>query len=295
MSSLLVKTSPTVSVNIVTYNRRDLLKRALRSVLDQTFSDFEIVIIDDGSTDGTDDLLRTAGDPRILSVRVDHCGSLGRLRNLALASSGGRYVALLDSDDSWAPQKLETQTDFMIANALGFSATGTQTMEDHRPATDQGFVCADAPSRYAWISRLMMNWTIYPSSIMFARESAIAIGRFQEDFVSAGDADFILRLIRSYPSGNLGTPLLLRATHDDQHSSRHAVPAYHEMLTIALRCRNEGILSPQSYRRATSTILYRLAGELEKKQDRKASRQAYRECLRANPLHWRAGVRWILS
>ena len=295
MSSLLDKTDPVVSVNIVTYNRRNLLEQALRSVLNQTFSDFEILVIDDGSTDGTGDLLRTIGDPRILCVRVDHCGTIARLRNLALASSRGRYIALLDSDDAWAPNKLETQIRFMIENGLGFSATGAQTTADRRPATGRSTICVDPSSRYAWISRLLMNWTLYPSSVMFARESATAIKGFREDFVSAGDADFILRLIESIPSGNLCTPLLVRATHEGQHSASHAVQAYHEMLTVVRRCRNERILSPRSYRRAVSIMLYRLAGELRKDQDRKASREAYRESLRANPLHWRAGVRWMLS
>jgi glycosyltransferase involved in cell wall biosynthesis len=294
MNSQAHHTGPTVSVNIVTYNRRRLLQRAVGSVLDQAFPNFEIVVIDDGSADGTAEMLAAIGDPRITCTALAHTGRLGRLRNLALAASRGRYIALLDSDDAWAAGKLERQVGFMTEHSLGFSATGVRSEKDEAAANAREDLCLDTTSRHGWISRLMLNWTIHPSSIMFTRVLAHALRGFREDLVSAGDAEFILRLIRSTPSGFLHAPLFVRATPPDQHSRVHAALAYREMLTIIRQCQSDGILSSHAARRASSALLYRLAGELKLQRDLHGAKEALRECLRLNPLHWRAGLRWVL-
>jgi glycosyltransferase involved in cell wall biosynthesis len=100
---------PTVSVNICTYNSSRYVAATLRSVFAQTLQDFEIVIVDDGSTDGTPDLIaRECADSRIRIVRERHV-TLRVARPLALAHSRGEFIAFLDSDDLWVPTKLEQQ------------------------------------------------------------------------------------------------------------------------------------------------------------------------------------------
>lgn len=107
---------PTVSVVIPTYNRADLLEEALRSGLQQTYQDFEVIIVDDGSTDHTRE--RVAGfqsDPRVRYIYQENRGP-SAARNTGIRASQGSYVALLDSDDIWLPDKLQKQMSLMTAD-----------------------------------------------------------------------------------------------------------------------------------------------------------------------------------
>ncbi|MFM9941383.1 MAG: glycosyltransferase family 2 protein [Hyphomicrobiaceae bacterium] len=100
---------PVVSVVIPTFNRAHRLGAALRSVLDQTFQDFEIIIVDDASTDATLSALREFSDTRISVLRHPVNRGAAASRNTAIALARGQYIALLDSDDTWLPDKLERQ------------------------------------------------------------------------------------------------------------------------------------------------------------------------------------------
>jgi glycosyltransferase involved in cell wall biosynthesis len=99
---------PLFSVIITTYNRRELLPRAMASVLEQRCGDLELLVIDNGSTDGTREAVEAIGDPRVRYVRNPRpTGSCDGPRNHGLALARGRYTAFLDDDDAWYPEKLE--------------------------------------------------------------------------------------------------------------------------------------------------------------------------------------------
>ena len=104
---------PKVSVIILTYNRATLLRRALQSVLNQSFGDFEIIVVDDASVDGTKDVMRDMSDNRIQYVQHKQNMGEGRSRNTGLAKAQGQYIAFLDDDDEWLPEKLELQVSLM--------------------------------------------------------------------------------------------------------------------------------------------------------------------------------------
>lgn len=101
-----------VSVIIPTYNRAKVLSESIRSVLDQTCSDLELLVIDDGSTDNTDDLIRSFSDKRLVYLKQLHQGACAA-RNLGIEKSRGDYVAFNDSDDIWEKNKLQKQLDFL--------------------------------------------------------------------------------------------------------------------------------------------------------------------------------------
>src|SRR5713226_4493070 len=97
---------PQISIVIPTYNGSRFIQSALTTVLSQTFSDWELIVVDDGSADGTPDLINEyASEPRITILRLDHQG-LARARNRGLAVAQGDYVAFLDVDDQWRPTYL---------------------------------------------------------------------------------------------------------------------------------------------------------------------------------------------
>ena len=100
--------SPQVSVVIPTYNRAHILGRAIDSVLQQTHRDLELIIVDDGSSDGTAALVRGIEDPRVRYVHQQNRG-VSAARNRGIAEARAEWLAFLDSDDEWLPQKLERQ------------------------------------------------------------------------------------------------------------------------------------------------------------------------------------------
>lgn len=107
--------SSLVSVVIPTFNRGDLIPQTLESVLNQTFQDFEIVVVDDGSTDDTEIILSDLTDRRVRYIRNEWTGMPSVNRNTGIRESSGRYVAFVDSDDLWSPEKLEVQVGLLEA------------------------------------------------------------------------------------------------------------------------------------------------------------------------------------
>ena len=107
---------PTVSVVIPLYNARTVIQETIESVLAQTWKDYEIIVVDDGSTDGSDEVVRQfTGRARL--VRREN-GGVAKARNLGIEQSSGKYVALLDHDDLWHPTKLEKQVAVLERNPL---------------------------------------------------------------------------------------------------------------------------------------------------------------------------------
>ena len=107
------KEKPTVSVIIPTYNRAKLLPRAIKSVLNQTFKDFEVIIVDDGSTDNTEEVINEfqKHNKRIKYIRHEKNKGAAAARNTGIKIAQGEYIAFQDSDDEWLPNKLEKQME----------------------------------------------------------------------------------------------------------------------------------------------------------------------------------------
>lgn len=101
--------NPTVSVIIPTYNRVHLISRAIRSVLDQSYQDFEIIVVDDDSTDNIEEVVKSFKDKRIKFVKHEKNKGGGAARNTGIRVAQGELIAFLDSDDEWLPEKLEEQ------------------------------------------------------------------------------------------------------------------------------------------------------------------------------------------
>ncbi len=123
-------TSPTVSVVMPVYNVERFVVQAVRSVLDQTFTDFELIIVDDGSPDGSIALCEAIADRRIRIIHQANRGLAGA-RNPGIAFARGEFVALLDSDDAWAPEKLARHVAHLRANpAVGAVYAGSILIDD---------------------------------------------------------------------------------------------------------------------------------------------------------------------
>jgi len=98
-----------ISVIVPTYNRADLISETIESILDQTYKNFELIIVDDGSTDNTEEVIRKFKDNRIKYIKTDNWGAPARPRNIGIKKAKGEYIAFCDDDDMWDKKKLEKQ------------------------------------------------------------------------------------------------------------------------------------------------------------------------------------------
>ena len=119
-----------VSVIMPCYNTADFIAESIRSIQEQTYSNWELIIVDDCSTDNTQDIVAGFGDPRIRYLRNETNSGAAVTRNRALSAARGRWIAFLDSDDLWDPEKLRRQVDFMVRGGYGFSYTGYREMNE---------------------------------------------------------------------------------------------------------------------------------------------------------------------
>lgn len=186
--------SPRVSVLTAVYNGDKYVGRALESVRRQTFSDFEHVIVDDASTDGTWPMLQAAAqaDPRCLPERLARNAGQAMALNQALAQARGEYVAILDHDDECAPERLALQVDYLDAHPeVGVLGTlGYRTGEDGAILKDAGVIGDDAVLR--WL--LYFGTPLIHSSVMMRADTLRAVGGYQAQLRSATDFDLWLRL-----------------------------------------------------------------------------------------------------
>lgn len=127
-----IEANPLVSVIMPAYNSGAFILSAINSVLNQTYQNFELLIIDDCSTDNTVELVSTLNDSRIKLFSLENnSGSPAKPRNLGLSLCSGQFIAFLDSDDLWMATKLEKQIKFMLINGLDFTCTNYNVIDQY--------------------------------------------------------------------------------------------------------------------------------------------------------------------
>jgi len=220
--------TPEVSVIIPTYNRCAMVREAIASVLAQRDANFELILVDDGSTDPTSDLL--AGLDRVTVERTRHRGPAAA-RNRGDARATAPLIAFLDSDDLWAPDKLRRQLDFMRAypdcavsqTAEIWTRDGRRVNPGVRHLKRAGDIFLDS----------LLTCLISPSAVILRTDLFRSLGGFDEDFAAAEDYDLWLRILIDHEVGLLDAPLVTRrAGHSDQLSS--SIPAIDRFRVLAL-------------------------------------------------------------
>lgn len=181
---------PLASVIIPTYNRTSVLERAIRSVLEQTFRDFELIVVDDGSTDSTTDLLNTF-DGKLKALAQANRG-VSAARNLGIRSSTGALLAFLDSDDEWLPEKLARQTDLFDSNYPYFVCHTNEIWLRNGKKLPQKEIHLKQGGRF--FTRALERCLISPSSVMISRDLIDRVGWFDEDLPAGEDYDLWLRI-----------------------------------------------------------------------------------------------------
>ena len=223
--------TPEVSVIIPAYNRCAMLLEAIASVLAQSAPAFELIVIDDGSTDGTSENERLRRMSETIRIeRIDHRGPAAA-RNRGVALARAPLIAFLDSDDLWSPTKLERQLAFMRDNpGCAISQTseiwirnGRRVNPGHRHRKRAGDIFIDS----------LRTCLIGMSSVMIRAELFRSSGGFDEHMTAAEDYDLWLRILIDHEAGLLDEPLVTRrGGHPDQTSA--TTPALDRFRVLAL-------------------------------------------------------------
>lgn len=185
------KSIPRVSVVIPVYNGEQTIAAGITSVLAQTFHDFEVIVVDDGSTDTTASILDRFGS-RITVITEANKGFCAA-RNAGIAKSCGEYVALLDADDTWTPDKLE-KSIAMLGQSPQVVLVYTDVVNQDTAGRDLGTSPIDAATAHAPTLDEMLNrlWPIMPSTVVMRRDAYENCARFIEGF--SEDMDFWIRI-----------------------------------------------------------------------------------------------------
>jgi glycosyltransferase involved in cell wall biosynthesis len=211
-----VKPKPAVSVVIPTWNRFPLLAEAVESVRAQSFRDFELIVVDDGSEDETPLL---AKEPDIRYLRIEHSGMPGAVRNRGVEAASGKYIAFLDSDDLWRPNKLALQVPALEASGRSLLHSRELWLRGERGVSQKG----QRHTREGDIfSDALWKCTIGPSTVLMERGLFEELGGFDETLEVAEDYEFWLRLTSRYQVAYLDEALTVkRAGEWDQLSTKY--------------------------------------------------------------------------
>lgn len=280
--------TPRVSVLIATRDYGQYLAEALRSVQTQTFTDWECVLVDDGSRDNTTQVVQTfLADPRFRVVRSDNLGQ-ARAKNLALRLSQAPLVAFLDGDDVWLPSKLDRQVRIMDAHPLlGVCFTRRflinprgELLTAARPTLPRGNIFDD----------VLLTNTVCFSSVLVRRTVLDHVGGFDVGMQLAIDYDLWLRVAKHYPFDFIDEPLVKYRTGHANLSQRiveRIITVFSTMRRCLLRRRHATTTPPNVQREAWGSTCRTLGYVLRD-----------REPLRAMSWYCRAGThdrRWIAT
>jgi len=242
-------THPLVSVVIPTYNRGWIIQQAVDSVLAQEFPDFELLIVDDGSTDQTLEVLVPYRN-HLKIYRQEHLG-VSAARNTGVIAAAGRYIAFLDTDDLWLSRKLSVQVGFFHAHPDAricqteeiWIRNGVRIYPKKRHRKPSGMI----------FERSLDLCLVSPSAVMMDRRLFDEVGLFDERLAACEDYDMWLRIGCRYPVHLIDSPLVVkRGGHADQLSS---IPGLDRFRIASIeKLLRSGLLSCDQHRSAVEAL-----------------------------------------
>lgn len=208
-----------VSIILPTYNgaSRGFLADAIKSVLNQTYKKFELLIIDDGSTDNTKELCANYPDPRVKYFYQENTG-VSVARNNGIQKSSGEFICFLDDDDMWLEEKLEKQIKLSQKKDFGLSFTSLEIISQDGQRT--GAVGGKNATGNVFEEMLVANLVNCTSSVMVPRGVLEEIGFFKEHLAYAEDYDLWLRIAKKYPLHSIPEVLVLYRKHENNVSKK---------------------------------------------------------------------------
>ncbi|MCX8082789.1 MAG: glycosyltransferase family 2 protein [bacterium] len=189
------KNNPLVSIIIPVYNRAELLPRTLKSVVNQTYRNIEIIVVDDGSDEDIKIICDRFNDPRIRYIRHTENKGLPSARNTGIRMSKGDFITFLDSDDEYIPERIDKQVKFFTENR-DIQVVYCSVLEEKKGKQYLRKIIGD-------------KWFVWVHQIMLKKEVIEKVGFFDESFISLEDVDYVYRLRKFYTFGFIDEPLLI--------------------------------------------------------------------------------------
>lgn len=213
-------TQKKVSVIIPTYNRAKFLRSAIKSALMQTFTDYEIIVSDDRSTDHTREVVEIFKDKRIKYVRNEGNRGPSATRNTAISASEGEYIAFLDDDDEWLPEKLKSQVHLLDKSPLNICGVYSNRLMINK---SNGQIISDNPGtdklRGNLLYQLAIKSPIHTSTVLVRKKCLDEVGPFDETMSYMEDRDLWIRLSINWDFEYIEKPLTKAYFHSKGHLS----------------------------------------------------------------------------
>ncbi|MCP4748620.1 MAG: glycosyltransferase [Desulfobacteraceae bacterium] len=212
--------APNVSIIITCYNYGKYLSGAIDSVLWQTYNDYEIIVIDDGSTDNTAEVIKKYSHLKRFNYIRQVNGGQSKAKNIGIKNAAGKYIAFLDADDMWEKDKLKKQIPFFLSDSVGVVYSRARYIDGDGRDLDYSLSCKYLqPSRGKVTEKLIMDNFIPFSSSVVRRECFERLGFFDESLKMGIDWDLWLRISTLYEFEFIVQPLILcRMGHKGQMS-----------------------------------------------------------------------------
>jgi glycosyltransferase involved in cell wall biosynthesis len=253
--------APLVSVILPTFNRLEFLHSAVDSVFSQTFTDWELIIADDGSEQQTQEYLRgLQSPPRVQLIQLRHSGNPGAVRNAALRAAAGQYVAFLDSDDVWMPTKLERQLAALRARPncrwgyTGYIRVDESGRTRAYPGTKQWVAYRGA----IFEELLAFEAEVSTPAVLVERQLVEELGGFDEEQWVYEDYDLWLRIALHNEIDLIDEPLIALRSHDQHYEcADRRLPSRYRQL-----CKMHGLVTDSKLRRRVARLRARIAVDL---------------------------------
>ncbi len=253
---------PKVSIIMPTYNRAGLIGETIDCIRNQTYSNWELIIVDDGSDDNTEEVILQIKDERIRFYKAGRIGIGGKIKNIGLDKTRGELIAFIDSDDLWAPAKLEKQVvalgEYPVA---GFCLTGGYNFKTPGIPIDHFYKQAEG-LKYDMVFTAIFRSEIalFTQALMFRKQCIAKAGSFIEAR-SFSDIDFIANLAWHYKAVILYEPLVYRRLHDANYITPNWEKSYYDGIEMIRSFRNKKMLSAKAEKDALFRLYINFGGK----------------------------------
>jgi glycosyltransferase involved in cell wall biosynthesis len=277
----------TVSVIIPTRNRLAYLQSAITSVLNQTFRDFEILVIDDSSEPAARDAVTSFADQRIKYIRHENNKGVAASRNTGLLNSTSNYIGFLDDDDEWVPEKLAKQCELLKKSPSAVGAVYTGAVAVGSTSRNILFEVHPRARGHIFDDVLTRNSLTPTSTILLRRECVEKVGFFDETLKYGEDCDMWLRISRDFHFDYIDEPLVRISVHDNHQQLSGNYDNYEAVLRSIQKQLVKYAAEFAANRKAHS-LRYLALGELYcGVGDIQRGREAFFKAIRLHPAHVR--------
>lgn len=284
---------PLVSIIIPSYNQADFLSLALKSVVEQTYTNWEAIVVNNYSTDNTVDVVRQFNDPRIESINYHNNGIIAASRNLGISNAKGDLVAFLDSDDIWYPEKLERCVSMI--NDLDVDATCHGEHWNYSDGYSRD-VKYGPESKATYFSLLFHGNCISTSAVVIRRNLLEKVGLFSEapQLVTAEDFDLWLKLAKNNVNFKFISEILgefrIHPDGNSQSVTRNTTAIMNVVEQHYGVLQERSVLNRIRFKRAKSLVLYGGGRGLQKQNHRNNAYKLFLQSILTYPFIFRTYI-----